>query len=158
MLSSRTQVSYRYSHNDVKIFNPFQGGNPGIVPGTRPRPGWTTVASVQQTLSNTLLNSVGGSATKNEIAAGPQNEILARSALGLTYPEIYGSNRFGTGPDVTLTGFTGYNAGDYIRNRNLTYQFRDDLSKVLDRTRSSSARRSPTARRIRTRGRARTAS
>lgn len=130
VLSSRTQVSYRFSHNDVQIFNPFQGGNLGTVPGTRPRPGWTTVASAQTTLSNTLLNSVGGSITRNEIAAGPQNEIMARSALGLTYPEIYGSNRFGTGPDVTLTGFTGYNAGDYIRNRNLTYQFRDDLSKV----------------------------
>ena len=55
---------------------------------------------------------------------------MARSALGLTYPEIYDSNRFGTGPDVTLTGFTAYNAGDYIRNRNLTYQVRDDVSKV----------------------------
>src|SRR5262249_58041539 len=32
--------------------------------------------------------------------------------------------------DVTLPGFTGYNAGDYIRNRNLTIQFRDDLTKV----------------------------
>jgi Carboxypeptidase regulatory-like domain/TonB-dependent Receptor Plug Domain len=131
VLSSRTQASYRYSHNDVKVFNPFQGGATGIVPGNRPRPGWTTVASVQQTLSNSLLNSVAVSATKNQIAAAPMNEGLARSALGLTYPEIYGSNRFGTGPDVTLTGFTAYNAGDYIRNRNLTYQVRDDLSKVL---------------------------
>jgi Carboxypeptidase regulatory-like domain/TonB-dependent Receptor Plug Domain len=130
VMSPRTQVSYRFSHNDVQIFNPFQGGNLGIVPGTRPRPGWTTVGSVQMTLSNTLLNSAGGSITKNQIAAGPQNDVLARSALGLTYPEIYGSNRFGTGPDVTLTGFTAYNAGDYIRNRNLTYQFRDDLTKV----------------------------
>ena len=79
---------------------------------------------------NTLLNSVGVSITKNQIAAGPLNEVIARSALGLTYPEIYDSNRFGTGPDVTLTGFTAYNAGDYIRNRNLTYQVRDDVSKV----------------------------
>jgi hypothetical protein len=131
VISARTQVSYRYSHNDVKVFNPFQGGNTGIVPGTRPRPGWTTVASVQQALSNSLLNSASVSATKNQIAAGPLNEGLARGALGLSYPEIYSSNRFGTGPDVTLTGFTAYNAGDYIRNRNLTYQVRDDLSKVL---------------------------
>jgi Carboxypeptidase regulatory-like domain/TonB-dependent Receptor Plug Domain len=130
VMSPRTQVSYRFSHNDVQIFNPFQGGSLGIVPGTRPRPGWTTVGSVQTTLSNTLLNSVGASITKNQIAAGPQNEVIARSTLGLTYPEIYSSNRFGTGPDVTLTGFTSYNAGDYIRNRNLTYQVRDDLSKV----------------------------
>jgi Carboxypeptidase regulatory-like domain/TonB-dependent Receptor Plug Domain len=130
-LSAQTQVSYRFSHNDVKIFNPFQGGTLGIVPGTRPRPGWTTVGTLQTAFSNTLLNSVGVSVTKNQIAAGPQNEVIGRSTLGLTYPEVYSSNRFGTGPDVTLTGFTGYNAGDYIRNRNLTYQFRDDLSKVL---------------------------
>src|SRR6185503_8970383 len=84
----------------------------------------------QTTLSNTLLNSVGASITKNQIAAGPQNEVIARTALGVTYPEIYSSNRFGTGPDVTLTGFTAYNAGDYIKNRNLTYQVRDDLTKV----------------------------
>jgi hypothetical protein len=130
VLSARTQVTYRYTHNDVQIFNPFQGGNIGIVPGTRPRPGWTTVGSLQQTLSNTLLNSVTLSATKNNIQAGPQNAVLGRSALGVSYPEVYPSNRFGTGPDVTLTGFSGYNAGDYIRNRNLTFQVRDDLTKV----------------------------
>jgi hypothetical protein len=129
-LSSRTQASYRFSHNNVDIFNPFQGGNTGIVPGVRPRPGWTMVGSAQQTWSNTLLNSFSVSATKNQIQAGPENSAIARGTLGLTYPEIYPSNRFGTGPDVTLTGFTAYNAGDYIRNRNLTWQFRDDLTKV----------------------------
>lgn len=131
VLSSRTQFSYRYSHNDVDVFNPFQGGNTGIVPGIRPRPGWTTVGSMQQTFSNTLLNSVSVSGTQNHIAAGPQNEGLARTALGLTYPEIYPSNRFATGPDVTLTGFTAYNAGDYIINQNKTIQVRDDLTKVM---------------------------
>jgi hypothetical protein len=127
--SSRTQVSYRYSHNAVDVFNPFQGGNTGIVPGIRPRPGWTTVGSLQQTLSNTLLNAVSISGTRNQIQAGPDNSSLARSALRLTYPEIYASSRFGTGPDVVLTGFTGYNAGDYIKNQNSTIQVRDDLSK-----------------------------
>ena len=86
---------------------------------------------MQQTLSNTLLNSFAISGTKNQIQAGPDNSLLSRSALRLTYPEIYPSNRFGTGPDVTLTGFTGYNAGDYIKNQNSTIQVRDDLSKVM---------------------------
>jgi hypothetical protein len=130
VLSARTQVSWRYSHNQVDIFNPFQGGNIGIVPGVRPRPGWTTVGSIQQTLSNALLNSASVSATQNHITAGPDNAIMARSALGLTYPEIYASNRFATGPDLALNGFTGYNAGDYIQNQNKTIQFRDDLTKV----------------------------
>ncbi len=81
VLSTQTQVSYRFSHNDVQIFNPFQGGNTGIVPGIRPRPGWTTVGSVQQTLSNALLNSASVSATRNQIQAGPDNSLLSRSAL-----------------------------------------------------------------------------
>lgn len=131
VVSSRSQISYRYTHNDVAIFNPFQGGNTGIVPGIRPRPGWTTVGSLQQTLSNTLLNSVSVSGTHNAIAAGPDNSAMSRSGLRLTYPEIYPSNRFGAGPDVVLTGFTGYNAGDYIWNQNSTIQIRDDLSKVM---------------------------
>jgi hypothetical protein len=130
VLSERTQVSYRYSHNAVDIFNPFQGGNTGIVPGTRPRPGWTTVGSIQQTLSNAMLNSASFSATKNQIQASPDVSLISRSALGLNYPEIYSSNRFGSGPDLNLSGFTAYNAGDYIKNRNLTYQVRDDLTKV----------------------------
>ena len=158
VLSKDTQVSYRYSHNAVDIFNPFQGGNLGIVPGVRPRPGWTTVGSVQQTLSNALLNSASVSATRNQIQAGPDNSVLSRSALGLTYPEIYSSNRFGTGPDLTLTGFTGYNAGDYIKNQNLTIQFRDDLTKVAGEHAFKFGTQSAIARRIRTRGRARTGS
>jgi hypothetical protein len=127
---SATQLTYRFTHDDVQIFNPFQGGNTGIVPGTRPRPGWTMVGTIQRTLSNTLLNSVSFAASKNQIEAGPHNQLLARGALGLTFPEVYPSNRFGAGPDVTLNGFTSYNAGDYIRNRNLTFQLRDDLTKV----------------------------
>jgi hypothetical protein len=130
VLSERTQFSYRFSHNGVDIFNPFQGGNTGIVPGVRPRPGWTTVGSVQQTLSPTMLNSASFSATHNQIQAGPDVSAITRSKLGLSYPEIFPSNRFASGPDVTLSGFTSYNAGDYIKNRNLTYQWRDDFTKV----------------------------
>ena len=83
---------------------------------------------------------------------------LRASRCGLTYPEIYRSNRFGTGPDVTLTGFTGYNAGDYIKNRNLDHPGPRRPQQGGGRARAQvRRRRSPTARRIRTRVRARTA-
>ncbi len=130
VMSERTQFSYRFSHNAVDIFNPFQGGNTGIVPGVRPRPGWTTVGSVQQTLSPTMLNSASFSATENHITAGPDVSEITRAKLGVNYPEIFPTNRFASGPDLTMSGFTSYNAGDYIKNKNLTYQWRDDFTKV----------------------------
>src|SRR4029450_7290037 len=37
MASPQTQVSYRFSHNDVQIFHPVQGGSLCLVSGTRPR-------------------------------------------------------------------------------------------------------------------------
>jgi hypothetical protein len=130
VISERTQVMARYTHDAVDIFDAFQGGNTGIVPGTRPRPGFTAILSVTHGFSPTLLNFASLSATKNRIQAGPENDVMSRAALGLSYPEIFPANRFGAGPDVTIAGYTAYNAGDFIKNRNLTFQFRDDLSKV----------------------------
>src|SRR5262245_11139669 len=130
ILSEKTQVMYRYTHDEVDIFNPLQGGNTGIVPGGRPRPGWTTIASVTHTFSPTATNSASASVTANQIQGLPQNEILKRSSLGLTFPEVFPVNSYGVGPNVTIAGFTAYNVGDRIRNLNSTIQFRDDFSKV----------------------------
>jgi len=130
ILSEKTQVMYRYTHDEVDIFNPLQGGNTGIVPGGRPRPGWTTIASVTHTFSPTATNSASASVTANQIQGLPQNEILKRSSLGLTFPEVFPVNTYGVGPNVTIAGFTAYNVGDRIRNLNSTIQFRDDFSKV----------------------------
>ena len=130
ILSEKTQVMYRYTHDEVDIFNAFQGGNTGIVPGGRPRPGWTTIASVTHTFSPTATNSSSVSVTANQIRGLPQNDVLKRSSLGLTFPEVFPINSYGVGPNVTIAGFTGYNVGDRIRNLNSTIQFRDDFSKV----------------------------
>lgn len=130
ILSEKTQVMYRYTHDEVAIFNAFQGGNTGIVPGGRPRPGWTTIASVTHTFSPTATNSASVSVTANQIQGLPENDILKRSSLGLTFPEVFPVNSYGVGPNVNIAGFTGYNVGDRIRNLNSTIQFRDDFSKV----------------------------
>ena len=130
IISEKTQVMYRYTHDEVDIFNAFQGSNTGIVPGGRPRPGWTTIANVTHTFSPTATNSTSVSVTANQIQGLPQNEILKRSSLGLTFPEVFPVNSYGVGPNVNLAGFTGYNVGDRIRNLNSTIQFRDDFSKV----------------------------
>jgi hypothetical protein len=130
ILSANTQISYRWTHDEWDIWNAFQGGNTGIVPGGRPRPGWTTIATLRQTLSPTMLNSFSFSVTANQIKGNPQLQILKRSALGLTYPEIFANNQYQVGPSVNVSGFTGYTAGDRIQNAMATFQWRDDFSKV----------------------------
>jgi outer membrane receptor protein involved in Fe transport len=127
---SKHQVMYRFTHQDWDIFNGFQGGNTGIVPGGRPRPGWTTVLSHSYSMSPTTLNYWSFGVSANQISGLPENALLRRDALGLTYPEIFPANNYQVAPSLNLAGFTGYNVGDRIRNLNTTFQFRDDLSKV----------------------------
>ena len=131
ILSSKTQLMYRWTHDEWNIFNPFQGGSLGIVPGDRPRPGYVTTATVNHAFSPTALNYFSFSLTHNIIVATPQNGIIKRDALGLTFPEIFPGNRFGTGPNLNISGFTGYTAGDGLKKYIATFQWRDDFSKVV---------------------------
>ncbi len=129
--TNRIHFMGRFTRDDVHVLEAFQGGNLGIVPGTRPRPGWSSVVTFSWTLTNTLLNSFGFSVNANRIEGDPRNQVISRAALGLTYPEIFQDNRFAVGPNMNIAGFTGFTAGDFIRNRARTIQFRDDLSKVI---------------------------
>lgn len=130
LATSQQQWMYRFTHQDWDIFNGFQGTNLGIVPGGRPRPGWTTVLSHNYTISPTAVNYASFSVTANQIQGLPTNEILLRNDLGLTYPEVFPANNYQVGPSVNIAGFTGYNVGDRIRNLNTTFQFRDDFSRI----------------------------
>lgn len=130
-ISEKTQLSYRYTHDSWYILNAFQGTTLGFIPGARPRPGYVTMANVNHTFNPTTLNYFAFSVTKNSIAGDPQDEIIKRSTLGLNFPEIFPENRRAVGPNVSIAGFTGYTAGDRIRNGNATYQLRDDFSKVV---------------------------
>lgn len=132
-VSSNLQLTYRWTHDNWKILDAFQGTSLGFIPGARPRPGYVTLASANWTLSPTALNFFSFSITHNDINGGPRNEPVKRAALGLTFPEIYPENRSATGPNVSIAGFTGYNSGDRIRNFNTTFQWRDDFSKVIGR-------------------------
>lgn len=130
LASSNTQLMYRWTHDTWDLFDGFQGTNMGFVPGGRPRPGWTTVLSWNQTLNPTTLNYASFSVSANQIRGQPRNELLKRSALGLTYPEVFAPNQYQVGPSVNIAGFTGYNVGDRIRNLNTTFQVRDDFSRI----------------------------
>ena len=130
MVSPKTQISYRWIHDEWDILNAFQGSSLGIVPGGRPRPAYVTLASISHTFSPTMLNFFSFSLSHDIIVGYPQNEILGRSRLGIDYPEIFPANRFNVGPDLNIAAFTGYNAGDRIKKNNSIFQWRDDFSKV----------------------------
>lgn len=131
VLSPKTQLSYRWVHDEWDIQDGFQGSSLGIVPGGRPRPAYVTSLNISHVFSPTTINFFSFSLSHDIIVGDPHNEVLKRSTLGLTFPEIFPANRFGVGPDLSISGFSGYNAGDRIKKNNSIFQWRDDFSKVI---------------------------
>ncbi len=130
VLSPKTQINYRWVHDEWDIIDAFQGSSLGIVPGGRPRPAYVTSLNVTHTFSPTAINFFSFSLSHDIIVGHPRNDVLKRSALGVTFPEIFPANRFGVVPDLSISGFSGYNAGDRIKKNNSIFQWRDDFSKV----------------------------
>ena len=131
VLSPKTQINYRWAHDEWNILDAFQGSSLGIVPGGRPRPAYVTVLDISHIVSPSSLNHFSFSFSHDIIVGDPHNGVLKRSTLGYTAPEIYPANRFGVVPDLAMSGFAGYNAGDRIKKNNSIFQWRDDFSKVV---------------------------
>lgn len=129
-INSKNQLMYRWTHDTWGIWNAVQGGNLGITPGARNRPGYNTVLSLSTTFNPTTLNYVGASVMDNHIQGQPNDSLIARSALGLTYPEVFSPHEFSVAPVVNISGFTGYTPGDYIKNLNTTFKVNDDFTKI----------------------------
>ena len=129
-ISSKTQLSYRFTNDKWYIVFPFRNNTLDFVPNPRPRPSYLTSISLQHTFSPTMLNYFSFSLGKNSIQGTPDFSKITRAALGLTYPEIFPLNRSGVAPQVNIAGFAGYNAGDRIKNGNGTFTWRDDFTKV----------------------------
>ena len=129
--TAKTQISGRWTHDEWEIFDAFQGSSLGIVPGYRPRPAYVPFFSVTHSFSPSTLNYFSFGISHDIIRGDPQNAILRRSSLGITFPEIYAPNRFGIGPNLNISGFSGYNGGDRIKKYTSTFQWRDDFSKVI---------------------------
>ena len=130
-LSPKTQINYRWVHDEWEILDAFQGGNLGIVPGGRPRPAYVTVIDTSHIFSPTTMNHLSFSLSHDIIVGFPQNDVLKRSTLGVSFPELLPGNRFGIVPDLSMTGFAGYNGGDRIKKNNSIFMWRDDFSKVV---------------------------
>ena len=130
-LSPKTQINYRWVHDEWEILDAFQGGNLGIVPGGRPRPAYVTVIDTSHIFSPTTMNHLSFSLSHDIIVGIPQNDDAEAKTLGVSFPELLPGNRFGIVPDLSMTGFAGYNGGDRIKKNNSIFMWRDDFSKVV---------------------------
>jgi hypothetical protein len=128
--SQSTQIMYRWTSDSWYILNPYQGGNLGIVPGTRSRPGWSTILTVTHEFSPTVLNSFSFDVSHNVVRPVPDNTAIKTATLGTTITNLYPENRFGTVPSLNITGFTGYNGGDLLNKFNVNFGWRDDFTIV----------------------------
>src|ERR1051326_575481 len=129
-ISARTQLSYRFTNDKWFIVFPFRNNTLEFVPNPRPRPSYLTSVNLQHAFSNSILNYFSFSIGKNSIHGTPDDSRITRSALGLTFPEIFPANRSSAAPAVSISGFAGYNSGDRIKNGNGTFQWRDDFTMV----------------------------
>lgn len=131
VVSSSTQIMGRYAHDSMDRWDAAQGANFGVIPGIRPFLGYSAVLSISQTFSPTMLNYFSFSGSGNHINSFPQNEIMSRTNLGLTYTNLFPFARWNAGPNVNIAGFTGYGAGNGGFGFNTKFQWRDDFSKVI---------------------------
>ena len=130
-INSKNTLMYRWTHDTWDIWNAVQGTTLGFVPGSRNRPGYSTVLSLNTIFSPKTLNYAGFSVMDNHIHGEPNDSLVSRSALGLTYPEIFSPHNYQVAPIVNLAGFTSYNPGDFIKNLNTTFKANDDLTRIV---------------------------
>ncbi len=130
-ISQNTQLSYRLTNDKWWLVFPFRNNTLDFVPNPRPRPGYITSIALTHSFSPSMINYFSFSIGKNSIQGTPDVSVITRPALGLTFPEIYPANRSDVGPQINVSGFAGYNAGDRLKNGNGTFTWRDDFSKVI---------------------------
>jgi hypothetical protein len=135
VFSPKTQINWRLSRDNWAIFNPYQGGNLGINPGTRPRFPYVTGLNLTHTFSPTTLNVFSFSGTYDRITANTQHGAMTRAVMGgVNFPELLAVNGNGgpdqLGPNLSITGFTGYSQGDRLRHGNGIFQWRDDFTHI----------------------------
>jgi hypothetical protein len=127
-LSANSHLTYRWTHDNYVVLQPFGGSTVGLGSQQRSRPGYVTSLTFSQTLSPTAINYFSFSANANYIHGALLTNDLDRSALGLTIPGIYPSK---IAPSLTISGFTGYGPGDRNYAANVYFNWSDDFSKVV---------------------------
>ncbi len=112
LINQNMQMMGRYAHDTIDRWDAAQGAAFGTIPGTRPFLGYSAMISLTHTLSPTAVNYFSFSGSGNSLNSYPENRIMSRASLGLTFDELFPRNRWGVGPSVNIAGFTGYTAGN----------------------------------------------
>ena len=126
---SEQNMPYGQWNADYNIpFGPMNFGNPG----------WSFITNLTTTVSPTLTNEFIFGSSRNVLNIDPTDNAFQRQPLGLTYrmpfPEadklaLVQNWRFGGVPNAPFSNF----AGTPFRNFNHTWDFTNNLTKVLGR-------------------------
>ena len=137
-VTPKTELTYRWTSDRYQFYDDFLNDNLGLPEGQRSRPGYITSINLATTISPTMFNNFNFSIDHNAIHATDIGDEIDRSTLGLTFPLIFpetGSRGFPAGqvpgPTVSISGFTGYTAGQRAQYGEAFFFFRDGFSKVL---------------------------
>ena len=126
-LSANSHLTYRWTHDNYVILQPFGGSTVGLGSEQRSRPGYVTSLTYSQTISPTALNYFSFSANANYIHAKLLTDDLNQSTLGTNFQGVYPSTIV---PQLSVTGFTTYHPGDQNYAGNAYFSWSDDFSKV----------------------------
>jgi hypothetical protein len=129
-VSNRTQVFFRWIRDLFDSADQGNGSALGIVGNKNRRNGTQFAVNVSQTFSSHAVNVFNFSLSGNRINNFPVTTNFTREGIGLTYPKLFGSNRYNAGPDVSIQGFTGYGIGANLQNFQWLFVWRDDLTWV----------------------------
>ncbi len=141
-ISPRTRLTARYTNNNEQrllAYGNFASNlNFPLSPISFPRPGKNGVITLTHTFSPTLTNEFIFGPSKNNIVYVTADDQVTRAAKGITtpllYPDVNFANyipnfRYGGVSNVTFP-FTDFNGLPFY-NKNVTYNFIDNLSKIV---------------------------
>ena len=109
-----------------------------LSPISFPRPGKNGVITLTHSFSPTLTNEFIFGPSKNDIFYDANDDQVTRAAKGITTPLLFPSSnigdyipnfRYGGVANATFP-FTNFNGLPFI-NKNVTYNFIDNLSKIV---------------------------
>jgi len=142
-ITERTRLAARYTNNAEKrllAYGSFASGlNFPLSPISFPRPGRNGVLTLTHTFSPTLTNEFIFGPSSNFIDLRPSTDRALASTNNINVPKLFPTIGFGYVPNFRFGGianqtfpFTDFNGLPFI-NQNHTFNFIDNISKILGR-------------------------
>ena len=129
-LSPRTQIFIRGIRDRFDLSDSNNGSSLAIVGNSNLRQGVIWSLNVSQTLSPALVNTFNFSWSGTRINNQSLTQNFQKDKLGVNFPELFPGTRLGAGPDLSITGFAGYNIGANLQTFHHLFLFRDDINHI----------------------------